>query len=72
MDKQCGSCLFYAPHHRESIKEEMGFCHRYAPRPLVILNTGSGETPTLDAWWPEVLVEEWCGEWQPTNRQGTS
>jgi hypothetical protein len=41
------------------------FCHRYAPKPLVITKA----KPTTDdlipmTVWPFVHSHDWCGEWK--------
>lgn len=40
---------------------QIGICRRYAPRP-----PASGATDeVLDARWPRVASDDWCGEWDP-------
>lgn len=46
----CGNCWF----------QRDGSCHRRAPRPAV----NSKHLMTIvDAVWPEVAQEDWCGDW---------
>jgi len=40
---------------------QVGICRRYAPRPS---ETGTTGEP-LDARWPRVASDDWCGEWDP-------
>lgn len=56
-DKRCETCVFFNPDKHSND----GYCHRYPP--LTRLRGGSGD----HSWWvqPEVLVSDWCGEFQP-------
>lgn len=44
-------------------KVQMGVCRRYAPHPTA--GGGSAEGKTVDAKWPSVPSDAWCGEWEP-------
>lgn len=59
--ERCAVCKWW-----EHEKEDIGECHRYAPRPEVPL----GE---VDDWahfpvWPLTLLDEFCGEFEPQER----
>lgn len=42
---------------------EEGECRRYAPRPMNF-NPRTDEAPKVDAFFPIMLPDEWCGEWE--------
>lgn len=51
-DKLCGQCCYFL-----AISEEIGKCHRYAPRPSLSV-VSSGVT------WPVVRTDDFCGEFE--------
>lgn len=54
----CLTCRFFA---RATDDSELGECRRHAPSPITFEDA---ELRVVDALWPQVLIEEWCGEWQ--------
>jgi hypothetical protein len=61
MTNDCQTCRFYEPQVDDD--GETGQCRRYAPKPLVSRGV-DGFTEQAEAYWPIVLCDEWCGEWQ--------
>lgn len=60
---RCETCRYwrFLMHGREEPVDRawsVGFCHRYAPRPVVARN------PDQETNWPETHSDEWCGEWR--------
>ena len=53
-DERCQTCRFYQP---DGKTVEAGECRRRAPSP--------GPQTDVGAYWPVVLPDDWCGEWQP-------
>jgi hypothetical protein len=51
----CGNCGFFAA--------DKGQCRRYAPRPFTRHPQPEDELK-LDAFWPWVQPEDWCGEYE--------
>lgn len=62
MERNCGDCKFYVFEY--GLAEEMhvdestkaGRCHRYPPI--------QGEVHEIEAQFPQVFEDVWCGEWQ--------
>lgn len=54
----CDTCRYW----QQEEKEGWGFCHRYAPRPVVSGLIDDGIEPTI-ARWPVTAATAWCGEW---------
>jgi len=54
-DESCATCRFWAQYRENSLA---GHCRRNTP---VVL-------PGLDTVWPEVIDDDWCGEWQGAKR----
>ncbi len=53
-------------------KVQLGFCRRYAPRPVTAESDAgtsrddSGrDGPEIGCHWPKVGSDDWCGEWDP-------
>lgn len=57
----CGRCRFFVL--RPGAQE----CHRYAPRPQ--FDGRGSELRSVE--WPGVEVDEWCGEHEPRDTEGT-
>jgi hypothetical protein len=57
--KSCSSCEYWLRHPSPKRKGE-GECRRHAPQPV-----GSD----VNAKWPRILGDEWCGEYQPRSTQ---
>ena len=60
--QNCANCRFSRPDiDREDAEEgDPLWCRRHAPRP--IMRNDGPDTPT--EWhWPQVMVDDWCGEW---------
>jgi hypothetical protein len=57
-DEDCSTCRFW-----EAVKpnNDIGNCHRYAPRPMIDPNFESD----LEVYWPRTMDEDFCGEYQP-------
>lgn len=64
MDRVCGTCRFY--------RHDWGVCVRYAPRPAVwpLRESPREDTELPYAFWPDVLFEDWCGEYQAASGEG--
>jgi hypothetical protein len=58
-EQACLTCRFFS---RATDDSELGECRRHAPSPTVFEDA---ELRNVDALWPQVLIEEWCGEWEP-------
>lgn len=76
-EKVCGNCRFWVTDGDEA---GFGFCHRYAPRPLVVMADRRDkveeflhknpkrlgiEMRAVDIEWPEINENEFCGEHEP-------
>jgi hypothetical protein len=62
---RCADCKFW---NRDEGPFEVGRCHRYAPRPVVVAGTEEGEEPLARPdlpVWPLTIDEDWCGEFIP-------
>lgn len=55
----CRTCAFFQPCATDADPDEMGECHRYAPRPFQ--HQREDDFPS----WPPVFPCEWCGEYAP-------
>ena len=67
MARACATCEWFEaaddPPDPEGIGElAMGQCRRYPP---VIHVWDPHEDPDFVGDWPEVAVDDWCGEYQP-------
>ena len=51
----CKTCVFFRA-DTGVLAEIQGSCLRYAPRPQI---------SSLGTLWPQVGVDNWCGEWEP-------
>jgi len=58
-EQACLTCRFF---DRATSDSEQGECRRHAPLPAAVEDA---ELRVVDALWPQVLIEEWCGEWEP-------
>jgi hypothetical protein len=58
-DLTCENCRFFVLNY----KEDGGDCRRYAPKPMLFADTD--EAHKVDIVWPEMCLEDWCGEFQP-------
>ena len=65
---KCSSCFYY-----ERLSNTTAICRRYPPTPVVDLGSdnnaeGGGVssvyTIPADNLWPEVGLDDWCGEYQ--------
>jgi len=68
MYKHCDLCRFsYFPTTGSMSEWGGGYCHRYAPRP--ILEKDFDDAKHLDevvrTIWPIVTTNDWCGEFKP-------
>lgn len=59
-DRKCATCAFFVHFGGGS---DGGNCQRHAPRPVLDCRMKSG---TRLAYWPEVSVEDFCGDWSAT------
>lgn len=57
---KCGKCRFFDPMDDAF----NGWCRRYAPRPIRTNFEDDDHDPDNDAYWPEVCIHDWCGEFQ--------
>jgi hypothetical protein len=53
----CQNCRFY-----ESEDDEMGECHRHAPRPILMSLIHGKSNPEIQ--WPSMYCKEFCGEFE--------
>lgn len=58
MKECCLNCRFFD--QQEDVK---GDCRRYPPLPMV----DPEDDNEIHAFFPEVYVTTWCGEWKPTS-----
>lgn len=64
--ERCETCRFWTG-QREIISCRLpllvGDCYRYPPSKY--LRDSDGDTPKFELWFrPEMLSDDWCGEWQ--------
>ena len=67
MNKEtCGNCRFYIKQFDDcefDDCEEIGTCHCNSPKPRK-------EYWEYGPSWPEVMTNEWCGDWEAKNEPG--
>jgi hypothetical protein len=56
----CPSCKFYG-----ELDGIYGECRRYAPRPLLYKYDEKDLNQYFHLFYPKVLKEDWCGEYEP-------
>jgi hypothetical protein len=61
MIEECGSCKFWK---QTVAKKNVGFCKRYPPTALSMLNVKAG-TSEVTKCSPGMVDDEWCGEYKP-------
>lgn len=56
-DQWCSICRWY---HRATSDddEDLGYCHRYPPRPVALAEL------RIEHCWPEVAGDDFCGEFR--------
>lgn len=59
-DRKCQTCAFFFHFGKGS---DAGQCRRYAPRPTIDHDPSHG---ILISYWPDVSIDEFCGEWSAT------
>jgi hypothetical protein len=69
--ERCETCRFWIG-QRERISCRLPLlvadCHRYPPSRY--LRDSDGDPPQFEQWFrPEMLSDEWCGEWEPINSE---
>lgn len=57
--RRCAFCKFYDKLGEET---EIGECRRHAPIPKAY---DDEEIHVVDAYWPQVFENEWCGDFSP-------
>jgi hypothetical protein len=69
--EECSGCRFYLD---LSPNGQRGVCRRYPPMPITTEFAWMGatymEADRADAVWPMVGVEDWCGEYTPSDSNG--
>ena len=58
---ECEDCRFWDEFYRDDTNLALGFCRRYAPRPVI------GPDPQLgdrDVRWPITNFNDGCGEYE--------
>jgi hypothetical protein len=59
-EQRCGNCFYVVVYDKDiTLGDEVYECRRKAPAPL------TGAESDLDAYWPDVASDCWCGEWAP-------
>lgn len=63
----CATCRFWGENERyDEGLNDPGWCHRYAPRPRLLMADDQSVTTTLnEVLWPAVGDGAWCGEHAP-------
>lgn len=67
MVEQCVNCRFWRrpPEPQKAmLGANVGACRRYAPRPKLDTNPKGQSFGLAEVFWPAMLTDEWCGEWQ--------
>jgi hypothetical protein len=49
--------------------DQIGPCRRYPPQPQVLSWLPGRQYDLAYYFWPEVIAESWCGEWQERKPQ---
>jgi len=66
--ESCETCRFWkSPHERTECRIPLliGTCKRYPPKGW--LDPNNEDPPQWEHWFrPEILSDDWCGEWQPS------
>lgn len=65
--QSCCSCRYYQSRELDPNSGE-GQCRRHAPRPLredLVTDADGYVLSHVFARWPDVSVDDWCGEWRP-------
>lgn len=64
MSDGCGNCRF--ARYSEGARDLQ--CRRHAPHSRLLLNVEAAPEASdgffLPTYWPAVLEDEWCGEWE--------
>ena len=63
-ERNCGTCRFWAPFHRDNLGE----CHRYPPTVVGMQQVPDEQGPPMNAM-PLTDKTDWCGEWQQDVRR---
>ena len=73
MSASCRDCRFFGSiATAETPNEPRGHCNRHAPRPVLATNEAAlADGFGLDAFWPIVYCDNWCGEWRPKGGSAT-
>ena len=68
-ERVCESCSYWESSGTTgSYGEEVyGFCHRFAPRPIVVLPDEFGSKRPISLWAKTAAID-WCGEYAPRGR----
>jgi hypothetical protein len=57
----CEHCAYYS-----ATDDDLGNCHRNAPRPALVMVQAIKDHPENITAWPTVARNNWCGEWEPS------
>lgn len=72
----CAKCAFFMHRDEDDLANQVGECHRYAPRPVEYRGPSEDEKDQINAadvatdqaawfWrWPIVGEDTFCGEWR--------
>lgn len=76
----CYNCRFFSPgdlgcssyDHNDTLGEfkegDEGICRRHTPRHGKTLTRKNGDEFVCFGEWPKVMVNDWCGEFQPRTK----
>lgn len=66
-ERHCATCANWMPKASETaegtespLSNNVGECHRYAPRPLILERKAATDAQLV---WPKTRAEDVCGEW---------
>ena len=60
---QCGSCRFWKEETQSSDEIRWGVCRQRPPVGVMLVNPDTGEQH-VDAVWPPMHLDDWCGKFE--------
>jgi len=61
--QSCCNCRYWREDRSLQREDNRRCCCRYAPKPL--LSVSFSDEADIEAYWPLVYGDEWCGDWVP-------
>ena len=71
-DRTCAGCKWFDRGTSNIVRYTDGTCRRHPPRLIRVtqIKNQRGNDPGLQSFWPDVMRNDWCGEWVSRESNG--